>query len=164
VERRGWVEFSIYPLFSGQSLVAEGSGNYGLELAFPGEERMRFDRDVLFPLAGLDPAEAERFHRVLELSSRLAYAPNEAARRYLDGAISRDEAIAWLLRQGVRSEQHARQQLDFIERYRSYVITYNVGRDAVKAYVESAPRAQRWRVFLDLISTPRLIGSPYEKP
>ena len=36
VQDRGWLEFSIYPLFSPQSLIAEGSGNYGIELAFPG--------------------------------------------------------------------------------------------------------------------------------
>ena len=33
---RGWVEFSVYPLFSPQSLIAEGSANYGADLAFPG--------------------------------------------------------------------------------------------------------------------------------
>ena len=31
---KGWVEFSIYPLFSPQSLIAEGSANYGIALAF----------------------------------------------------------------------------------------------------------------------------------
>jgi hypothetical protein len=27
---KGWVEFSVYPLFSPQSLIAEGSANYGI--------------------------------------------------------------------------------------------------------------------------------------
>jgi len=30
---RGWVEFQVYPLYSPQSLIAEGSANYGIELA-----------------------------------------------------------------------------------------------------------------------------------
>ena len=55
VRDRGWVEFSVYPLFSPQSLIAEGTANYGIEVAFPGDERLAFERDVLFPLAGLDP-------------------------------------------------------------------------------------------------------------
>jgi hypothetical protein len=37
---RGWVEFSVYPLYSPQSLLAEGSANYGIELAFPGREKL----------------------------------------------------------------------------------------------------------------------------
>ena len=35
VHGRGWVEISMYPLFSPQSLIAEGSANYGIDMAFP---------------------------------------------------------------------------------------------------------------------------------
>ena len=55
LRERGWVEFEVYPLFSPESLIAEGSANFGIEVAFPGAERTAFERDVLFPLAGLDP-------------------------------------------------------------------------------------------------------------
>src|SRR6218665_3978739 len=41
---RGWVEFQVYPLYSPQSFIAEGSANYGIELAFPGAERLAFER------------------------------------------------------------------------------------------------------------------------
>ena len=57
---KGWREFTVYPLYSPQSLIAEGSANYGIELAFPGDEKAVFERDVLAPIAGIDPAEAER--------------------------------------------------------------------------------------------------------
>src|SRR5262249_31375323 len=50
VRDRGWIEFTVYPLFSPQSLIAEGTANYGIEVAFPGDERLAFERDVLFPL------------------------------------------------------------------------------------------------------------------
>jgi hypothetical protein len=55
VRDRGWVEFSVYPLRSPQSLVAEGSANYGIDIAFPSAERLQFERSVIFPTAGLDP-------------------------------------------------------------------------------------------------------------
>lgn len=71
VEDLGWTEFSLYPLFSPQSLIAEGSGNYGIELAFPGSERVEFEKEVLFPLAGLDPTEADRYYELLDLMSTL---------------------------------------------------------------------------------------------
>src|SRR5882762_3547574 len=69
---RGWPEFSVYPLFSPQSLIAEGTANFGIDVAFPGTERTAFERDVLFPLAGLDPAQAATYARVRALADRLA--------------------------------------------------------------------------------------------
>ncbi len=157
VRDRGWIEFAIYPLNSPQSLIAEGSGNYGLKMAFPGNERMEFDRDVLFPLAGLDPAEAERYHRVLDLTSALSYATNEAARRFLDGEITRDAAKEWLVRNALSTPERAEQQMKFIERYRSYVINYNTGQDLVRHWIEQAPTPEaRWSRFRELISSPML--------
>ena len=35
VKDRGWIEFTVYPLFSPQSLIAEGTANYGIAVAFP---------------------------------------------------------------------------------------------------------------------------------
>ena len=80
VRDRGWVEFTVYPLFSPQSLIAEGTANYGIEVAFPGRERVEFERTVLFPAAGLDPARAAEYYEVQALVDQLAYAGNEAAR------------------------------------------------------------------------------------
>ncbi len=159
VRERGWVEFSVYPLFSPQSLIAEGSANYGISIAFPGSERVAFERDVLFPLAGLDPAEAERYTQVRTLVDELSYAGNEAARRYLDGAITGDEAQEWLVTYGLMDPPRAAQRLRFIDRYRSYVINYNLGQDLVARYVErhagDDPK-RRWQVFGELIGSPRL--------
>ena len=80
VRDRGWVEFTVYPLFSPQSLIAEGTANYGIEVAFPGRERVEFERTVLFPAAGLDPSTAADYYEVQALVDQLAYAGNEAAR------------------------------------------------------------------------------------
>jgi hypothetical protein len=51
--KKKWIEFSVYALFSPQSLIAEGTANFGIEVAFPGKERIMFEKEVLFPLAGL---------------------------------------------------------------------------------------------------------------
>ena len=48
---RKWMEFSVYPLFSPQSLIAEGTANYGIDVTFPAGERLRFEQDVIFPAA-----------------------------------------------------------------------------------------------------------------
>ena len=49
VRDRGWMEFSVYPLFSPQSLIAEGTANFGIEVAFPRPERLEFERRVDLP-------------------------------------------------------------------------------------------------------------------
>jgi hypothetical protein len=161
VRGRGWPEYSVYPLFSPQSLIAEGSANYGIDVAFPGAERVAFERDALFPLAGLDPARAEEYARVRSLVDRLSYAGNEAARAYLNGVIDADSAAAWINAYALMEPARAQQRVRFIDTYRSYVINYNYGRDLVGDYVErrggtvDSP-ARRWEVFRELLSTPRL--------
>ena len=161
VRDRGWVEMTVYPLFSPQSLIAEGSANYGIEVAFPGEERVGFERDVLFPAAGLDPARAAEYYAVQDIVDRLSYAGNEAARRYLNGQIDRAAASAWLTRFALMSPPRADQRTRFMDDYRSYVINYNLGKDLVKQYVEAhgggaAQPAKRWDIFGELLRSPRL--------
>jgi hypothetical protein len=159
VRKRGWVEFSVYPLFSPQSLIAEGSANYGIVMAFPGDERVTFERERLFPLAGLDPAQADRYYRVMALQKQLAYAGNEAARRYLNGEADSAAAEGWLTRYALMEPARARQRIRFFDTYRSYVINYNLGEDLVGEYVErnaGDDQARRWKVFAALLSSPRL--------
>jgi hypothetical protein len=159
VKERGWIEFTVYPLFSPQSLIAEGTANYGIEVAFADDERLAFERDVLFPLAGLDPSQAAAYARVRALVDRLAYAGNEAARRYLNGEIDRAGAAAWLTRFAMMSPKAAEQRTRFFDTYRSYVINYNLGKDLVKQFVDTKARgssAARWKEFLRLLASPRL--------
>ncbi len=158
---RGWPEFTVYALFSPQSLIAEGTANFGIEVAFPGAQRIDFERDTLFPAAGLDSAEAAHYYAVHKLTTTLNYAHNEAARGYLDGAMDRRHAEEWLVTYALMSPERARQRIRFIETYRSYVINYNLGQDLVRRYIESrggtADRPEdRWREFRVLISSPRL--------
>jgi hypothetical protein len=161
VRDRGWVEFSVYPLFSPQSLIAEGTANYGIEVAFPRAERLDFERRVVFPAAGLDPSTVQQYYDVLALVDRLSYAGNEAARRYLNGEIDAKAAADWLERYGLYSRPRAEQRVRFIDQYRSYVINYNLGKDMVARYIESrggtaADPERRWDEFERLLSSPRL--------
>ncbi len=155
---RGWVEFSIFPLFGPSGLIAEGSANYGVKLAFPDAERIEFEKRVLFPLAGLDAAEADNYYAIKRLTDRLAYADNEAARRYLDGEITRDQAEAWLVRYGLYAPERAAQRVRFFDQYRAYVINYNLGEDLVAAFVErdGGDASSRWLRFTRLLSEPWL--------
>ncbi|HET7433553.1 MAG TPA: hypothetical protein VFN10_02450 [Thermoanaerobaculia bacterium] len=159
VRERGWPEFSVYALFSAQSLIAEGSANYGIDVAFPADERVEYEARELFPIAGLDSSRASQYYRVHDLIARTGYAGNEAARRYLNGEIDADAAAEWLVNYALMAPARAAQRLRFFDQYRSYVINYNLGKDLVKSYVErecGGDAAKRWTVFERLLSSPRL--------
>ena len=162
VKDRGWIEYTVYPLFSPQSLIAEGTANYGIEVAFPRADRLRFESDVLFPLAGLDPNRVAGVLRPCSSSSIGCRTP--ATRRR--AAISTARSIApapWRGSSGTRCTRRPRaeQRVKFIEQYRSYVINYNLGKDLVRAYIEQkagrdTTPLRRWREFAALLSSPRL--------
>src|SRR5262249_10001192 len=58
---RGWIEFSVAPLFSPQGPIDEGGANFGVDLAFPGPQRLAYETTTLYPLAGLNPDTAPAF-------------------------------------------------------------------------------------------------------
>jgi len=160
VEERGWMEFSVYPLYSPQSLIAEGTANYGIKVVFPGGERIKYEKEVLFPLAGLNPEEADLYYKIQDLLDKLSYAGNEAARNYLDGNWSKEETIRFIEKYQLRSQERAEKSIDFIDHYRSYVINYNLGQEIVKNYIESNGGTadnpgRRWELFEKILSTPQ---------
>jgi hypothetical protein len=162
VRDRGWPEYQVYALFSPQSLIAEGTANFGIEVAFPPADRLKFEREVVFPAAGLDPAGAERYYAVLNLVDRLSYVGNEAARRYLDGEIDAKGAATLLETHGLYAPARAEQRVRFIDQYRSYVINYNLGKDMVARYISTMAgddAARRWSAFAELLASPRLPSS-----
>jgi hypothetical protein len=161
VAGRGWPELTVYALFSPQSLIAEGTANFGVDVVLPPAERVAFERGVLSPLAGLDPSEVERYHRIEEQVTQLGRAANEAARRYLDGQISAPEAADWLVRYTLTEPARAAQRVRFIDQYRSYIVNYTLGEDLVRRHVEAlggtADRPERrWHALEGILTTPRV--------
>ncbi len=160
VRDRAWMEVSVYALFSPQSLIAEGTANFGREVAFPTKaERMRFEKEALFPAAGIDASRADEYYDVQGLMKQLDYAANEAARRLINGEIDENAAVQWLQKYAVMDPARAQQRVKFIQRYRSYVINYNLGEDMVRRYIEKRSGTdpeKRWREFGKLLSSPRL--------
>ncbi len=160
VRDRGWMEFSVYALFSPQSLIAEGTANFGRDVAFPDKpDRIKFEKEVLFPAAGIDPARADEYYAVQDLMKELNYAGNEAARRWINGEIDEKAAVEWLQKYNVMEPARAQQRMKFIQKYRSYVINYNLGEDMVKRYIEKRAGKdpeKKWSEFGKLLASPRL--------
>jgi len=100
-------------------------------------------------MAGVDPDKVATLDALNKLTKRLSFAQMATAQLYLDGDISREEAIEMRRKYGLSSRARAEQSVRFIEQYRSYVLNYSLGQDIVKAYVEKQgdDPASRWKAF-----------------
>jgi len=155
---RNWVEYMVYPLYSPQSFIAEGSANYGVDLAFPGNERLAFERRILYPLAGISSEGAETYAALQAAIGELAGARFTIAGDLLEGRITREQAVELTQRYGLSSRRRAEQSVAFTQQYRAYVINYGLGEAMVKAAIERAGRTQaaRWAAMRRLLSEPIL--------
>ena len=158
LQQKGWVEFSVYPLFSPQAVIFEGSGDLALAIAFPGDARYEFLREVIVPMTGNDAADLEALRKMQGLRHEMRYAGIEAARKYLDGDWSKDETIAWLTSYELVAPEEMDSWFGFTDRYRAYRINYVLGEDLVRSYVtnENPDRGADgdWRALAKLLSLP----------
>ena len=161
--KNGWKEYEVNPLYSPTSVLSEGSANYGIDLAFPGPERLEFERDVLYPLAGLDPKIAESYWQMQQATEGLSGARLTIAKMYLDGELTRAQALALTQKYLLLSPARAEQSIAFTDHYRSYVINYGWGKDLVRDFIERSasdgtnPDSKtRWTRMEKILSEPTL--------
>ncbi len=158
VNALGEIEYSLLPLYSPSAIIAEGSAEYGLKMAFPGDAQMEFERDVLAPLAGIDASDIANYYALREATSALSGGYFTIAAGYLDGTMTREETIAAMMKYQLSSRERAEGSLGFLDTYRSYVINYSLGEEIVGGYIErgDADMATRWERFISILSQPPL--------
>jgi len=140
-------EFLVQLLFSPQSALHEAAASLAPELAYPDARRTAFERDELFPLAGIDPAGAARHVAVSRLVDRLRGVVADLVSRYLDGALDFPRASAALESEALMPSAEA--TLKFVNQFRSYAATYTAGRDRLSRTV-----AGRWDRYFEAVSSP----------
>ena len=158
LQQRGWIEFSVFPLFSPQGVIFEGSGNVAERVAFPGASKNAFMRDVILPIAGIEDVDLETRDRYLAAAEQMSYAGIEAARKYLDGDWDRAQTEDWLVNIAMTSPDNIDAWFGFTERYRAYRINYVLGEDLVDAYVRrqnpAGDEGGDWEGLAKLLSYP----------
>ena len=154
--KNGWKEYEVNPLYSPTSVLSEGSANYGIDLAFPASERLAFERDILYPMAGLDPKSAQAFWQMQQMTEALSGARLTIAKMYLDREIARPQALDLTQKYLLLSPARAEQSVKFTDHYRSYVINYGWGKDLVRAYIErgNPDATERWLRMEKILSEP----------
>lgn len=154
-KKRNWIEFSIYLLFSPQSVIAEGIASYGPELLFPDNERIKFEKQFIFPQAELDTSKVDLYYEVMNIVNQLNPSVITATKNYLDGIWDESKTIKWLQKYNLRTEDSAKKLLEFIKRYRAYVANYSVGYNLVKSNLQTKKTiAEQWNLLRELMSYP----------
>jgi len=156
-------EFRVQPTFSPQSYVSEAAANYAPSLLSE-QDRLHIERDVLYPLAGLKRVDVAKDLEVEKLVEALHTAQPSIARDYLDGRLEFVRAADALEREELM--EHAETMLLYLNEFRTYMLAYTVGSDAVKTMVEAGnpTDAERWRRFLNLMRNPVVsLAAPRQK-
>jgi len=161
-QEKEFVELSVIPLYSPISVIAEGIAQYALEIAFPRDERIKFEKTVLMPLAGLDTSIPDEHFELMHLIDNLntGFASIEAARQYLDGNMNKKEAIEWQVKYSLLTPEMAERRLSFFEYFGGYIISYRIGQDLIQNCIEmnggtNEKPEKRWELFYELLTTPQ---------
>lgn len=152
VNGRGWVEYTVYPLYSPQSLLAEGTANVGIDILFSDDERRRVLTEVLGPAAGVPKDAILALDRIRDALRPLKYVNGEAARMLLDDGTPEADVVRFVSKWGLANEEKARKSVAFAKTYRSYVFNYSVGEDVVRGWIGAGP--DRRRRFFELLDRP----------
>lgn len=149
--KSGHPELAAVPLFSPESFASEAAATTAATLVFTDEERLAFERDVLFPLAGLRPELAEPHHAVARLVDGLAPAIEAGVVRYLMGASDYVETL-WALQEQALMH-HPEATLAFVNEYRSFALAYTWAKPhpAITA-ADRDRRGEEWDRFAALLA------------
>jgi len=145
-------EDSIVLLRSPGSILREGAASFGVELAFTPQERLAFERDVLFPIAGLPAEQAETSFRVHELVTELSSAAVEVIRDYYDGDADYNTTSFRLERDAMIASPLP--LLEFVDTYGTYSMGYTLLRDVIRTHADALDDIDRWSLLERLITQP----------
>jgi hypothetical protein len=152
----GWHERLLHPSFGRHLLCAEGAAEAGAALLV---EDAGFENlcGALASQAGARAADIDAIVAVHRLVTMLDLAIAVAACAYLDGEMGSEAAAAALTEQALVPD--ALRMLQVIERQRTRILAYPIGRRLVSGAVAAAPAADRWQRLAGIATTLTLPGS-----
>lgn len=148
------IEETLVLLRSPLAVLLEGAADYGSSLAFPVSRRLAFEKEVLFPLAGLDPDLVEDYLTIHGLLNELGASTIPTLQAYGDRQLPRAAAAVRLESESLVSGPMA--LLDYVDRYGAYSIGYTVAEQRLQNYIEEQASGQsdRWNVLQGILVNP----------
>lgn len=133
---RGYGEAAITLLITPQAVVSEGIATSAFESAIPVTDQVGWLRDHVYDPAGMD-VDIEADLAIRQAARALSEVSGNAALLLHDQGRSLDEAVDYLMRYGLRSEEEARKSAQFLTHplFRTYAYTYTSGHELVSGYL-----------------------------
>lgn len=129
---KGYAEQSVMILHSPAAVIAEGIATTALEMIFSDGSHYDWNRDVLFPAAGLSGAAleaADRLPAISEAMKKSRQVTGNAAILYHSGRLNREQTIDYIQTYNLTTPARAEKSFSFLAHplYRSYIFTYSEG-------------------------------------
>lgn len=153
-DQKSIVENSLTLLRSPQSALREGAASYSVDLLFPQDQRTKFEKEVLAPIAGLGSLDIEKYNQVRVLLDQIALGTIPILRDFSDRTIPQATATFRLEREALVPSPN--QLIAFSEQYGAYAASYTLARARIGAYVENRVTEHSedaWEVLKRLIET-----------
>lgn len=151
------VEDTVVLLRSPEAVVREGAANLAVDLVFPPDERLQFEEEVLFPLAGLDPALAATNLRINALLNQLTLVTLPILQEYRDGLATYNATTFELDREALVS--NPAEVLRFVDDYGAYSVGYTLVRDQLQAH--TGTNSEAWEKLGAVLRSP---ATPFHNP
>lgn len=151
VDGRGWTERALHPGFGPHRLFAEGAAEAGAALLLPEDVRVRVLAEVLLPAAGQAPALAAPLARVERRAAALDLEVAHIAAEYLDTSLGVEATTTRLRDEALVLDPAG--MVGFIEKQRTYLLAYPLGRRLVTAALGDGPAATRWARLATIATT-----------
>jgi hypothetical protein len=150
VEARGWRERALHPAFGNHLFCSEGAAEAGAALVLEGGAFEEICRE-LARMAGASSGTVSDLVAVHRAVMVVEAVIPPIAQAYLDGEIGSDAAADRLSSDALVAD--ARRFLAVIERQRTRLLGYPLGRRIVSAEVFAVPPAERWRRLMAVATT-----------
>ena len=156
--KRHWPESKVGLAFEPQFAVSDAISEYGTGLNFPLDERMKYEREILYPLAGFTMQDEAAWRAYLSARSSVLGATSTVIRDYLDGKIDAATAKRLSMRYRLMNPRSAEQLLKMVDAFGVDVIASDQGWLAIDRAFAGKPVDEQWRLLQRMEEEPMLLG------
>lgn len=155
--KRHWPETQISLAFEPQFAVSDAISEYGTGLNFPLDERMKYEREVLYPLAGLTMQDETAWRAYISARASVLGATSTVIRDYLDGKVDGATAKTLAMRYRLMNPRSAEQLLKMVDAFGIDVIASDQGWLAIDRAFAGKSVDDQWRLLQRMEQEPMLL-------
>ncbi|MBI5878637.1 MAG: hypothetical protein HZB53_13390 [Chloroflexi bacterium] len=153
----GLIEASVLLINAPECVVSEGIATTAADVLFTPEERERWQREVLYPRAGVnDDLPVDVVLRLHEAQQAMRAVSGNAALMLHAGSVPADVVADYIMRYSHRTRPEAERSIRFLTEplSRSYTYTYDVGEELVRGLFARHDKAAVFKRLLSELLTP----------